>query len=556
MSDPTASPTQPSIPVPEPPAPEPPLPAPSGRHAALSGVVAAAAALATGELVAALLPGAPSPVSAVGAAVIDLAPPGTKEVVVGLLGQWDKPVLQVLVAAVVLGAGALIGLAARRSDVPASVGIGALGIVGALAGLRQADAQSTLVVLSAILQGGVGMQTLLILRAWATPRGEPSASGASATDGVRRRFLARAGVVALASVGGFSIGRAILGARADGAAAVVSGGDGTTPGATGAPGTAHVIPQAVDPAASPSPDDAFALDGISPLVTPNEDFYQIDTALVTPAVNLDTWQLRIHGMVEREVTLTFDELVAMPLVERYVTIACVSNEVGGRLIGNARWTGVRLTDVLELAGVRDGATQIVPRSVDGWTAGFPTAWVTAPERERDALIAVAMNGEPLPARHGFPARLIVPGLYGYVSATKWLSDIELTTLEAFDAYWVPRGWAKEAPILTQSRIDTPREGASVPAGTVAIGGVAWAPDRGISRVEVALDDGPWQDAILAGAIGPQTWVQWKLAADLAVGRHTIRVRATDGTGTVQEDRFTPPDPDGARGHHAIAVNVI
>ena len=526
--------------------------APRG-HAALAGAVAAAAALATGELVAAFLPGAPSPLVAVGAAVIDLAPPGTKEVVVALLGTWDKPVLQALVAAVVLGAGALIGIASRRSDLPATLGIVALGIVGALAGLRQADAQPTLVLLSAVLQGGVGMQALVLLRDWAAPPPQDQPEQTA-----RRRFLARAGTVALAAIGGFSVGRLVLGSRADSAAAVVGGTGGTggtTPGASAGPGAAHVIPQAVDPAPSLSPDDAFDLPGISPLVTPNADFYQIDTALVTPTVNLDTWTLRVHGMVEREVSLTFDELVAMPLIERYVTIACVSNEVGGRLIGNARWTGVRLTDVLDLAGVKDGATQIVPRSVDGWTAGFPTAWVTAPERERDALIAVAMNGEPLPARHGFPARLIVPGLYGYVSATKWLSDIELTTLDAFDAYWVPRGWAKEAPILTQSRIDTPRNGASVAAGTVALGGVAWAPDRGISRVELSVDDGPWQEAVLAGAIGPQTWVQWKLPVELAAGRHTVRVRATDGTGVPQEDRFTPPDPDGARGYHAIAVDV-
>jgi len=203
--------------------------------------------------------------------------------------------------------------------------------------------------------------------------------------------------------------------------------------------------------------------------------------------------------------------------------------------------------------VRPGATQVVGRSFDGWTCGFPTEWVMTTERE--ALIAVAMNGEPLPAEHGFPARLIVPGLYGYVSATKWLTNIELATLEAFDAYWVPLGWAKEAPILTQSRIDVPREGSTVASGPVAVAGVAWAPDRGISAVEVQIDDGPWQPAVLSRPISDATWVQWQHAWDATPGAHLLRVRASDGTGTVQESRQTPPAPDGARGYHAIGVTV-
>jgi DMSO/TMAO reductase YedYZ molybdopterin-dependent catalytic subunit len=276
---------------------------------------------------------------------------------------------------------------------------------------------------------------------------------------------------------------------------------------------------------------------------------------VVPTVDRESWTLKVTGLVDREITLTYDQLVALPIVEQYVTIACVSNEVGGNLVGNAKWTGVRLTDVLDMAGVHAEATQIVPRSVDGWTAGFPTSWVTAPERPREAMIAVKMNDEPLPAAHGFPARLIVPGLYGYVSATKWLSDIELTTLEAFDAYWVPRGWSKEAPILTQSRIDVPSANASVSAGPVAIAGVAWAPDRGITRVEVRVDDGEWQNTSIATPIGPQTWVQWKTTWQATAGDHTISVRATDGTGEAQTDQVTRPDPDGARGHHTIAVRV-
>jgi DMSO/TMAO reductase YedYZ molybdopterin-dependent catalytic subunit len=295
--------------------------------------------------------------------------------------------------------------------------------------------------------------------------------------------------------------------------------------------------------------------GITPIVVPNERFYRIDTALLVPNVDAATWSIRIHGMVDRETTLTYADLAEMPLFEQYVTIACVSNEVGGNLVGNAKWTGVRLRDVLDIAGVQAGATQIVGRSVDGWTAGMPTEWVM--NQEREPMIALKMNDELLPKVHGFPARLIVPGLYGYVSATKWLAELELTTLEAFDAYWVPLGWAKEAPILTQSRIDVPRPG-QVNAGRVPIAGVAWAPDRGISKVEVAID-GEWRDCQISTPISNATWVQWLYAWDSAAsgpGPHTIEVRATDGTGAVQTDQISPPPPDGARGHDRRTVTVV
>ena len=258
-------------------------------------------------------------------------------------------------------------------------------------------------------------------------------------------------------------------------------------------------------------------------------------------------------MVERPFELTYDELVAMPLHEQYVTIACVSNEVGGDLVGNALWSGVHLKELLDRAGISPEATQIVGRSVDGFTAGFPTSWAIADERE--ALVAVTMNGDPLPSDHGYPARLIVPGLFGYVSATKWLTEIELTTLDAFDAYWVPLGWAKEAPILTQSRIDVPRDGARVEAGTVAIAGVAWAPDRGISGVEVQVDEGGWEPAELSVPISDATWVQFVRRWEATGGEHVVTVRAIDGTGEIQTDQRTRPAPDGARGHHSVRVTV-
>ena len=507
--------------------------------AALAGVVAALVALATGELVAGVIVGAPSPLASVGSALIDFAPPGSKEIVVGLFGTNDKPALEIMVGLVVLLAGAGLGVLARtRFEVAAAAVAGIVG-VGFLAALRLPETSFAMAALSAVLQIGLALAALNVLLAAATAGSRADqAAGADGGFAGRRGFLLRAVVLGGLAVIGGGFGRRMLEGRA-----------------VQATNANAEIPPAVDPAPAPGPDATLNVDGLGPVVTPNDTFYRIDTALITPAVDLASWQLKVTGMVDHELTLTFEQLVELPLIERYVTIACVSNEVGGRLVGNAKWTGVRLSDVLDMAGVQAGATQIVPRSVDGWTAGFPTAWITDPAHPRDAMIAVKMNDAPLPAQHGFPARLIVPGLYGYVSATKWLSEIQLTTLTAVDAYWVPRGWAKEAPILTQSRIDVPRSGANVDAGPVAIAGVAWAPDRGIEKVEVAIDGGDWQAATLATEIAPATWVQWKYAWQATSGNHVIEVRATDGTGEVQTADATPPPPDGARGHHTISVHV-
>jgi DMSO/TMAO reductase YedYZ molybdopterin-dependent catalytic subunit len=270
-------------------------------------------------------------------------------------------------------------------------------------------------------------------------------------------------------------------------------------------------------------------------------------------VDASTWQLRVTGMVDHPLTFNYSELLAMPLFEQYVTLACVSNEVGGGLVGNTLWTGVHLKEVLAQAGVQSGATQIVGRSVDGFTVGFPTAWALDPSRE--PMIAVGMNRLPLPAEHGYPARLIVPGLYGYVSATKWLSEIELTTRETFDAYWVALGWAKDGPILTASRIDHPSDGTTLAAGEVDIDGLAWAPDRGVASVEVSIDNGPWQTTMLSRAISRATWVQWWLRWQAKPGQHTIQVRATDGTGAVQTQTPGGPEPAGATGYHQVQVSV-
>jgi DMSO/TMAO reductase YedYZ molybdopterin-dependent catalytic subunit len=297
----------------------------------------------------------------------------------------------------------------------------------------------------------------------------------------------------------------------------------------------------------------FTVDGLSPYVTPNDAFYRIDTAIFLPEVDVTTWRLSISGMVDRPVSFSFDDLLAMDLVEEPVTMACVSNDVGGSLVGNAMWRGVPLTRLLDLAGVQPGATQIIARSADDFTVGLPTEKATD---GRTALLAIAMNGEPLPIRHGYPARLVVAGLYGYVSATKWVTALELTRLEDADSFWVERGWAKEGPIKLASRVDVPRSGADVPAGTVVLAGVAWAPSIGISAVEVQVDSDAWQRAELGDVASADTWVQWRLPVELAPGAHTVAVRAYDGTGAMQTDVPRPPEPDGATGYHYRSFAVV
>jgi len=508
---------------------------PSRRAAALAGLAAGAAALGGAELLAGILPGAASPTIAVGDLVIALQPPGAKQFVVDLFGDADKLLLNLLVAFVALVFAAALGVLARTRLGLARIAIAFGAILLLAAGLRDplSEPITTLLVVAAAVAIAIGVLTRL-LRMAAERRRAPLAEMPSWG---RRRFLGTSiAVIGVAAASGVA-GRALLdrGRLAGGAPQVVS------------------IPQPTASVSPPPTGGSLDVPGLSPLITPNRDFYRIDTALLVPRPNLADWRLRVSGMVERPFELTYDELAALPLHEQYVTIACVSNEVGGGLVGNALWTGVHLKDLLERAGVDPGATQIVGRSVDGFTAGFPTAWALADDRE--ALVAIAMNGEPLPPNHGFPARLIVPGLYGYVSATKWLSEIELTTLDAFDAYWVPLGWEKEAPILTQSRIDVPRNGDRVPAGTVAVAGVAWAPDRGVNGVEVQIDEEGWERAELSAPISDATWVQFVRRWEATAGEHLVRVRAIDGDDQTQTDQKTPPAPDGARGHHTIRVTV-
>ncbi len=488
-----------------------------------------AASLGFSELFAGLVSVVPSLIVGVATLVIDTAPKPVRDFAISLFGTADKLALGIGIVVVGLALGAWVGSKSDKNPSTAPVVFAGFGLLGGLAAARTADAGLLASVVAGGLSAGVG---LVVLRALLSA-GRRS-SGAQPNEG-RRAFLVGAGSTIVFSLLAGLIGRNLAEATTE----------------TVAARSEAFLPEPVTPVSAPT--DAMSLDvgGISPLVTPTSDFYRIDTAFVPPRVDAATWSMRITGLVDREIELTYADLLDLDMVEQYITIACVSNQVGGGLVGNAKWLGVPLRDVLDLAGVQAGAEQLVGRSVDRFTVGFP---VEAAFDGRDALVAVAMNDEPLPIEHGFPARLVVAGLYGYVSATKWLSELHLTEWDAFDAYWIPRGWAKEAPIKTQTRIDTPRPG-RIDEGPRAIAGVAWAPNRGIERVEVRIDGGGWQEAELAASLDRDSWRQWSLDWSPTAGRHTIEARATDGTGEVQTEVERPPAPDGASGYHMVEVTV-
>jgi DMSO/TMAO reductase YedYZ molybdopterin-dependent catalytic subunit len=488
-------------------------------------------ALGVSELLTGLIPSVPSLIVSIGTGIIDLAPPAVKDLAIETFGTADKPAL--LVGIVVLSAlfGALLGLGGIRSMAIPSVGFLVFGALGAIAAIQDPQSQALPSIMVAAVAAGAGLAAFLAMIRRARVGEMPVVEA----DLARRAFLRGAGAFALLAGVTAVAGRLLVDRvrMASNRAEVV-------------------LPSAQTPLPAPAPGSSLSVAGIAPVVTPNDAFYRIDTALSVPSVDLDTWSLKITGMVDRPYELTYDDLLDLPMVERYVTLSCVSNQVGGDLVGNAKWLGVPLTDLLDRAGVQQGADQIVGRSVDGFTIGFPTEVAFD---GREALVAVGMNDEPLPFDHGFPARLVVAGLYGYVSATKWLADIELTTWDAFDAYWVPKGWAKEGPIKTQSRIDTPQANARLVAGTRPIAGVAWAPGRGISRVEVQVDEGGWQEATLSEPLSKESWRQWSLNWEAGSGTHTVQVRATDGNGDTQTTMPRPPRPDGATGYHTISVVV-
>ncbi len=482
----------------------------------LAGVVAGGLALAVGSAAAALT-GVVSPIDAVGSEVIDRAPRWLKEFAIRWFGTDDKLALRIGIV-VILG---LIATGVGPHPRGRRIAFVSLGLLGAIASVHRPN-ETLGAAVPSLLGAAVGYA---VLRRWLLPRPLEVPSPSVAPLGWdRRRFIAgTASATAVAAVAGAVARRA----------------------------EQQPAPPPVDLASTVTVPDAATVSPVTPFLTPNADYYRIDTALSFPRVDLRRWKCTVDGLVERPFSFTYSDLLDMPRIERVITLCCVSNEVGGEYVGNAVWQGVALRDVLDHAGVKPEAEQVFSTSLDGWTCGFP---VDAAFDGRDALIALGMNGEPLPLEHGFPARLVVPGLYGYVSATKWLSRIELTTWGR-EGYWVPRGWSQQAPVKTQSRIDVPRDGQQLSVGTQKIAGVAWAQHRGIEAVEVSVDGGPWTAARMALDVSDDAWRQWVVDWTATPGSHTIAVRATDKGGATQTPERTPVAPDGATGHHTISVTV-
>ncbi len=514
-----------------------------GRRAAgaVVGLVSAGAALAVGELVAAFVRPEASPVIVVGNRFILLTPEPVKRWAIRYFGTSDKTALLTGIYVVIGVFAVVVGRLALQRLAYGLLGLGILAAIGVYAALTTHDARGgdVVPVIVGALAAAAVMRWLVALAERAEPDAPLPDSGTAAADRLladRRNFLAAGvGAAALAVITG-SVGRMAQRRRFD-VAQVRS---------------KVTLPPPVNAARAVAIGTDLGKSGV-PWQTPNAEFYRIDTALTIPQIDPKDWRLRIRGMVDREIVLTYDDVLSRPQIERWITLCCVSNEVGGHLVGNARFQGTRLADVLREAGLQPGADQLVMRSSDGMTIGAPTAVVMD---GRDALIAVGMNGEPLPVKHGFPARIVVPGLYGYVSACKWVVDIEATTFDD-QAYWVQGGWAQQTDIKLMSRIDRPGSGDTVPVGqTVAIAGVAWDQHVGVSRVEVQVDRGPWQEARLAPVPSTDTWRQWVLPWTPAkAGSYAVRVRAYDAHGTVQDDRPRDVFPAGATGLHTITVRA-
>ena len=500
------------------------------RHAAY-GVLSTVVGLAASHLVAAVTVPDASPVLAVGSTVIDLTPTPLKEFAIRQFGSADKLVLVGSVTVVVLLLAAVAGIVAAKRETPGLlIVVGLAGIAGVLAVLRPGAGPFNMI--PALVAAAVGATSL-----WWLHRVDDRASAASSPDvdgPSRRGVVLAAGGLAAAAVAMGALGRWVTSYRLG--------------------GTDIALPTATDPAPSFPKGLEEMYDGISPLRTPNADFYRVDTRLTVPNVSVDSWTLTIDGDVEKEVTLSFDDLAAMKTVERDITLTCVSNEVGGPYIGSARWLGVPLADVLATAGIdATKADQILSTDVDGMTISTP---LDVALDGRDALIAIGMNGQPLPREHGFPARMVVPGLYGFVSATKWITRMTLTTYDAEQAYWTDRDWATDAPIKISSRVDTPKPLSDSKAGKVIIGGIAWAQHVGIDKVEVRVDGEAWQAATLGPQVSDDYWRQWYFEWDAKPGQHFIACRATNKDGDVQTDVRARPFPEGSSGLQEISVSVV
>ncbi|SMD19341.1 DMSO/TMAO reductase YedYZ, molybdopterin-dependent catalytic subunit [Lentzea albidocapillata] len=484
-----------------------------------------AVALAVGHLVAGLVSPLASPFLAVGNTAIDLTPHPVKDFAIRTFGENDKLVLLGSMAVVLAGLGVVAGLLSRRSPWPGTVLAALLGLLGIAAVLARPTTTgwSVLAPLASLVAGVAAFRWL-----WsqAVPAVVPE----------RRRFLLTTAAIAVGA-GVSALGGQLLAGRVDVEA------------------SRRAIRLQPREKAPEIPFDAdFAREGTPQFITPNEKFYRVDTALTVPRLRAEDWRMRVHGMVDNELVLTYDDLLRRPLVEKTITLVCVSNEVGGPYISTSNFIGVSLPDLLREAGVRPGADQLATTSVDGWTCGTPVDKIMAPGS--NAMLALGMNGEPLPIERGFPVRMVVPGLYGYVSATKWLVDAELTTFDTFDPYWAQRGWGKKAPVKVMSRVDRPKSFERVPAGRFVAAGIAWAQHTGIDRVEVRVDGGPWQEATLSREVNIDTWRMWRIELDLKEGNHTVECRATDRKGTTQTSERAAPIPDGATGWHSMVFTSV
>jgi DMSO/TMAO reductase YedYZ molybdopterin-dependent catalytic subunit len=487
---------------------------------------------------------------------IDSVPLSVERFAIETFGKDDKLVLVVGILVVSAVLGAVLGVASRRRPWVGTVGLAAFALVGVAAALARPRAEA-MVALPSLAAGLAGVMALRVLVPRATaprPDAGPDAEPDAEPDPDAERRGGLAGLITVTR-GGVADRRSFLTvttAAAAGAALAGVGGRRLRGRFSAAGSRAQVRLPAAARRLPPVPGGVeVGVDGVAPFVTPNRDFYRVDTALVTPQVRAEDWTLRVAGMVDRPFELTYAELLDRDLVEVDITMTCVSNLVGGDLVGTARWLGVLTRELLDEAGVRRGADQLVGRSTDGYTCGFPVEAAY----DRNCLVAVGMNGEPLPIRHGFPARLVTPGVYGYIGSTKWLTELEVTTFDAFDQYWVRRGYADRAPIKTMARIDAPSGLRPIRPGPTAVAGVAWAQTRGIDGVEVRVDDGRFAPAELADALNDETWRQWRFAWDATPGRHTLTVRATDGTGETQTDERTDVVPDGANGWMSLVVLV-
>ena len=510
--------------------------------AALCGLVAAIVALGLAEAVALVVAPSSSPLFAVGSFVIDIVPPWVKETAIALFGTGDKIALLVSLGILVTLLALALGVLEYRRPPFGTVGLGVIAVVALVAAATRANAPllAPLPTVLGMLAGGLVLRTAIRrLRLW-----DAATANRGSERGSEQRFIySRRGFVTFV-------------AASAGAALVVGVLARTVNAATTAVSQARAALKLPKPsvAAPPIPAGAdLGIDGAYPLVTPNSVFYRIDTALQVPSVDVTTWKLRIVGEVENEIEVTFDELIALPLIETYATLACVSNEIGGGLIGNARWLGYPIRELLARAKPKPGADMVLSRSVDGFTAGTPLSILQ--EEDRNAILAVGMNGDPLPLEHGFPVRMVVPGLFGYVSATKWVTELKVSRFSKETAYWTARGWSPEGPVKIGSRIDVPKYTAAIPVGATTVAGVAWSQHTGISAVEIRVDKGEWMPAKLATAISTDTWVQWATSFEATKGVHIVEVRATDANGKVQSGEHKDVVPDGAEGWHAITVDA-